>query len=132
MKKIGEYYINQHSSFLLPYHLVLITKNRNPILKNDLKDRLLEYTKQYFEERDINLIHLDIGNDYFHIQFEASPQTHLSKLVNAFKSASSRIMKKEFPSDFNDSSFWSMSYFIGGVNDITEKLVQNYIERNEI
>lgn len=132
MRKIGDYYVNQHSCFFLPYHLVLITKNRKKILQNQLKIKLLNYTKQYFEERDIAITMLEMNGDYFHIMFEASPHTHLSKLVNSFKSASSRVMKKEFPTDFENSSFWSMSYFIGGANDITEKLVKNYIDNKNI
>ena len=51
MKKIEEYYVNQHSSFLLQFQLILITKNRNPILQNEeLKENLLEYTNKYFKD----------------------------------------------------------------------------------
>ena len=35
--------------------------------------------------------------DHVHILFRAHPNTELSKFINAYKSASSRLLKKEFP-----------------------------------
>ena len=38
------YYLNQHSCFLLQYHLVLVTKYRKPVITNDLEKFLINYT----------------------------------------------------------------------------------------
>ena len=35
--------------------------------------------------------------DHVHILFRGQPNTEISKLINAYKSASSRIIKKDFP-----------------------------------
>ena len=35
--------------------------------------------------------------DYVHILFEAMPSTNLVKFINAYKTASSRIIKKDYP-----------------------------------
>jgi len=35
--------------------------------------------------------------DYIHILFEAKPSTNLVKFINSYKSASSRIIKKQYP-----------------------------------
>ena len=35
--------------------------------------------------------------DHVHVMFKAQPTTELSKFINAYKSASSRLIKKEFP-----------------------------------
>ena len=35
--------------------------------------------------------------DHVHIVFRAHPNTELSKFINAYKSASSRLIKKDFP-----------------------------------
>ena len=56
MRKRDEYYINQHSCFLLQYHLVFITKYRHPVIDGELKDVLLNYTKKYFKDRDCNIL----------------------------------------------------------------------------
>ena len=35
--------------------------------------------------------------DHVHVMFCAQPETELSKFINAYKSASSRLLKKEYP-----------------------------------
>lgn len=37
------------------------------------------------------------GLNHVHVLFKAHPNTELSKFINAYKSASSRLIKKEFP-----------------------------------
>ncbi len=61
---------NNHSVFLLYYHLVLVTKYRRKVIHD---------------------------KDHVHILFKAHPNTEISKFINAYKSASSRIIKKELP-----------------------------------
>ena len=48
-KQNEEYYTNQHSKLLLQYHLVLVTKYRHNIINDDLKNSLIEYTKQFLK-----------------------------------------------------------------------------------
>lgn len=51
--------------------------------------------------------------DYVHILFSAHPNSALSKYINAFKSASSRLVKKEFPEIRKypwKEFFWSRSF----------------------
>ncbi len=131
MKKVNDYYVNRHSCFLLQYHLVLITKYRHPVIKDELKSKLLEYTENYFSEQDMNLLEVNTNENHIHILFECNPTVELSKFVNAFKSASSRRMRKQFPeflsTYYSQPYFWSMSYFICTVSEHSTKLVQNYI-----
>ena len=97
-KKEGNtYYTNRHSSFLLQYHLVLVTKYRHPVLVGALKDRLLEITENLITEKwKCNIIAANTGKDHIHILFEATPQTQLSTLVNNYKTVTSRLLRKEF------------------------------------
>ncbi len=45
----------------------------------------------------ITLVQWNHDKDHVHIMFKAHPKTELTKFINAYKSASSRIIKKEFP-----------------------------------
>lgn len=50
-----------------------------------------------FENRwKLKIIEIESEADHLHIAFESNPQTQLSKLVNNFKTASSRYIQKEF------------------------------------
>lgn len=126
------YYTNQHSCFLLQYHLVMVTKYRHPVLTDEVSAALLSYTENYFKEREITLTALNTDIDHVHILFECSPCIQLDKFVNAFKSASSRHIRKTFPEFLAQyywkPYFWSMSYFICTVSEKTNDIVKTYIE----
>ena len=85
---------NNHSVFLLYYHLVLVTRKViNDAISNRLKEMFVQIQKNY----NITLQEWNHDKDHVYILFKAHPNTELSKFINAYKSASSRIIKKEFP-----------------------------------
>lgn len=126
------YYTNKHSCYLLQYHLVLVTKYHHPVLTGEIKDFLLSYTKQYFGDRNLNLLEVNIDDDHIHILFEAPPQIRLSDFVNAYKSASSRMIRKLFQEQLQDYCrkpyFWSLSYFIGSASEKSTAVIAEYIK----
>ena len=136
MRKKKDYYINQHSCFLLQYHLVFVTKYRHRVIDGELKEGLLNYTNNYFKERDCNILAINTDKDHLHIVFEAYPNLNLSHFINAFKSASSRRMRTDFAEYLKPfywkPYFWSMSYFVGTVSEKSTQIVQDYIRNQDI
>ena len=132
-----EYSVNRHSCFYLKFHLVIVTKFRKPLFNNtDLNNRLVEISKKIIEnDWKLQIDSINTDSDHIHIIFSSTPQTCLSKLINNYKTVTSRLLRKEF-SDYlkqfyfdNDKSyFWSNSYFIGTVSEVSESIVKNYIE----
>ena len=126
------YYKNQHSCFLLQYHLVLVTKYRHPVLQGEIEEYLVQYTRDYFKKQDLNILELNCSEDHIHILFEAVPQMNLSNFVNAYKTASSRMVRKNFGNELKQyywkPYFWSLSYFIGSVSENTLEAVKKYIQ----
>ena len=129
------YYTNRHSCFLLQYHLVLVTKFRRPVIENDLKEGLMEYTKEFFKKQGCVLNEINAQPDHVHILFEAPPQINLANFINSFKAASSRIMRSRYPEQvakfYWKPYFWSLSYFIGSVSDRTVEAVKKYIQNQD-
>ncbi len=129
------YYVNQHSCFLLQYHLVLVTKYRHHVITGDLENWLKEYTLQYFNKQGMIIQAMECMPDHVHILFDAPPNTNLANFINAFKSASSRLARKQFSKQlapyYWKPYFWSMSYFLGTVSDRTKQAVVNYIEHQK-
>ena len=125
------YYRNRHSCYLLQYHLVLVTKYRHPVITGELETALKAYVTAYFAERGIPVIAFESCPDHLHILFEAPPQLNLAEFVNAFKSASSRNMRKNFARQlapyYWKPYFWSLSYYIGSVSEQTTEVVERYI-----
>ena len=123
---------NRHSCYLLEYHLVVITKYRHPVITGQLKARLIELSKQIIEEYwECKISAINTDKDHIHIMFETKPQIQLSKLINNFKTVTSRRIRKEFADELKPfywkPYFWSDSYFVCTVSDRSRDIVEKYI-----
>ena len=88
---------NAHSVFLLHYHLVLVVKYRRQVFDDAISGRAKEIFAYIAPNYKITLEEWNHDKDHVHILFKAHPNTEISKFINAYKSASSRLLKKEFP-----------------------------------
>ena len=122
---------NQHSVYLLYYHLILVVKYRRKVFDDEKSN----YAKAMFERigksYGITLVEWNHDMDHIHIMFKAQPKTELSKFINAYKSASSRLIKKEFP-DIKKylwkEMFWSRSFCLLTTGGATIDVIKKYIE----
>ncbi len=65
------------------------------------------------EKDTISLIEWNHDMDHVHILFKVHPDTEISRFINAYKSASSRLIKKHFPQvkrKLWKEYFWSRSF----------------------
>ena len=122
---------NNHSVFSLNYHLVLVVKYRKKVF-NDEKSN---YSKGIFERigsnYNISLIEWHHDKDHVHILFKAHPNTELSKFINAYKSASSRLIKRDFPEikqQLWKEMFWSKSYCLITTGGASIETIKKYIQ----
>ena len=92
-----EFNKNRHAVYKLQYHLIIVTKYRHPVINKDINKRLKEIAYNIFENKwNCKILEIETEKDHIHIAFEANPQTQLSKLINNFKTVSSRLIRKEF------------------------------------
>lgn len=122
---------NNHSVFKLYYHLIMTTKYRRKVIDDEistfLQDKFIEICGNY----NIELDEMNHDTDHIHILFRAYPNTDLSKFINAYKSASSRLVKKYFPQieeHLWKSMFWTKSYCLLTSGGVTSDIVRHYIE----
>ena len=69
--------------------------------------------------------------DHIHVMFRAQPKSELSKFINAYKSASSRLLKKEFPAirkKLWKETFWSQSFCLITAGGAPIEVIREYIE----
>jgi len=69
--------------------------------------------------------------DHIHVMFKAHPKSGISKFLNSYKSASSRLLKKEFPQIRNKlwkEHFWSQSFCLITAGGAPLSVLKQYIE----
>ena len=126
---------NNHSVFLMYYHLVLVVKYRRKVIDDTISDYLKEKFISLGEKYNITLVEWNHDIDHVHILFKAHPNTELSKFINAYKSASSRLIKKEFPfvrKKLWKEMFWSRSFCLLTTGCSPIEVVKKYIENQGI
>ncbi len=122
---------NNHSVFLLNYHLILVVKYRQKVIDNSISNRLKEIFEYIGQNYNISVVEWNHDIDHIHILFKAHPNSQLSKFINAYKSASSRLIKKEFPSikkKLWKEYFWSRSFCLITTGGATIDVIRTYIE----
>ena len=122
---------NNHSVFLMYYHLVLVVKYRGAVIDRDISKRLREIFEYISPNYNISLVEWNDDKDHIHILFKGQPNTELSKFINAYKSASSRLIKKENPSIRSKlwkEMFWSRSFCLLTTGGVTIDVIKQYIE----
>lgn len=127
---------NRHSCYLLEYHLVVVTKYRHPVITGALKDRLIELSEQVINDYWKCMISaINTDTDHIHILFEAPPQVQPSKLINNYKTVTSRMLRKEFAEllsrFYQKPYFWADSYFICSASDRSHAMIEKYIVDQE-
>ena len=122
---------NMHSVFLMNYHLVLVSKYRRKVFDAKVSERAKEIFSYIAPNYNLTLIEWNHDEDHVHILFKGHPNSELSKFINAYKSASSRLLKKENPairSKLWKDHFWSRSYCLLTTGGAPLEVIKNYIE----
>lgn len=122
---------NAHSVFLLHYHLILVVKYRRKVFTDEISNRAREIFEYIAPNYKIELIEWNHDKDHVHILFKGQPKTEMSKFINAYKSASSRLLKKEFPiirQKLWKEMFWSQSFCLLSSGGAPIEVIKEYIE----
>ncbi|ORX23359.1 IS200/IS605 family transposase [Thermoanaerobacterium sp. PSU-2] len=122
---------NNHSVFLLYYHLIMVVKYRIKVIDDNISNRLKEIFENISPNYNISLQEWNHDKDHVHILFKAEPNSEISKFINAYKSASSRLIKKEYPQikqKLWKEYFWSRSYCLLTSGGAPIEVIKQYIE----
>ena len=122
---------NNHSVFLLQYHLIMCIKYRNRVIDDVISERLKQIFEYIAPNYHITLEEWNHNVDHVHVLLRGQPNTEMSKFINAYKSASSRLIKKEFPEirkSLWKEMFWSQSYCLISTGGATVDIIKQYIQ----
>ncbi len=119
---------NAHSVYLMYYHLIMVVKYRRKVINDSISERAKEIWEYIAPRYGIVLEEWNHDIDHVHVMFRAQPKTELSKFINAYKSASSRLLKKypEIREKLWKEAFWSQSFCLLTAGH--REVIRRYIE----
>ena len=120
-----------YKNFSLSSHLVMVVKYRRKVIDDQISDRAKEIFEYIAPNYGIVLEEWNHDIDHVHVMFRAQPKTEISKFINAYKSASSRLIKKEYPKireKLWKEAFWSQSFCLMTAGGAPLEVIRQYIE----
>jgi putative transposase len=111
--------------------MVFVVKYRRKVIDNKISKRAKEIFEYIAPKYNITLLEWNHDIDHIHLLFKAHPKTEISKFINAYKSASSRLIKKEYPyirQKLWKERFWSQSFCLISTGGAPIEVIKKYIE----
>ena len=127
-----DYRSSRHSVFLLHAHLVFTPKYRKAIFSGKHLEAMERIFRRVCESFDVELVEFNGEVDHVHLLINFPPSVELSRLVNALKGVSSRLLRKQFPSltrRYWKEVLWSRSYFAASCGGAPLEIIRQYVEQ---
>lgn len=125
-----------HSVFSVHLHFVFVTKYRRKTITAPILERLREIFANVCIKTKCRLIEFSGKVDHVHLLIDFHPDNNLSSLVGSLKSASSRIIQKDFSEHlsafYRKSVFWSSSYYVASTGGAPIERIKQYIQSQEV
>lgn len=109
----------------------MCVKYRRPVIDDTISDCLRAIFEKIAPDYHITVTEWNHDMDHVHVLFRAQPHSEISKFLNAYKSASSRLVKKEHPEirwRLWKEMFWSKSYCLLTTGGATADVIREYIK----
>lgn len=122
-----------HTVSWLAAHIVWVTKYRYHVLKGDIQKHCRDLVKQVCDFEDVRILQGVISKDHVHIHIKYRPSQNISDIVKGLKGRTSRRLQEEYPElgkRYWDRHFWAIGYGVWSTGNITDKMVQEYLEHH--
>jgi len=124
---------NANIIYSCKYHVVWCPKYRRKVLVGGVDERLKTILREVAEERQAEIIELEIMPDHVHLLVSVDPQYGIHRLVRQMKGRSSRLLRQEFSSLRSRlPTLWTNSYFVATVGGAPLAVIKQYIENQKV
>ena len=121
-----------HSIFSIQLHFVFVTKYRKKVINAPILDRMHEIFTNICIKTNCILIEFSGEQDHVHLLVDYHPDNNISDFTSSLKSASSRIIRKEFKEHiekfYRRPFFWSSSYYVASSGGAPIEKLKQYIK----
>ena len=119
---------NVNAYFKLYYHLTWSTKDRHPLLDEEVGKPLLEHLKRKCQDLNLVPVAVNAASDHVHLLISAGPSHRILQIVRALKGSSSYFISHTTSlTNFR----WQEGYSVHTVNPDGIKVVSRYIRFQE-
>ena len=129
-----DYRRNTHSVSRLSVHIVWVTKYRYHVLVGDIQKRCRDLIIQICNSENVKILKGVVSKDHVHIHVEYPASISVSFFVKKLKGRTSHHIQMEFPElkkRYWGQHFWAIGYGAWSTGNITDEIVQEYLEHHK-
>lgn len=119
-----------HCTDKLAYHFVRCPKYRKRLLVGPVAALVEQQIRAICQTRCWSIGALNIQRDHVHLFLSVPPSVAPAQVAHQLKGATARRVFQQFPAlhrIFRGGAFWSRSYYVGSVGDMSTATVVKYI-----
>jgi putative transposase len=128
------YRLGSHTKTDMKVHLIWVPKYRKRVLVGEVASRCRDIFRQICREHELEILSGKISIDHVHLFVSYRPTQSISKIVQYLKGISSRMLLQEFShlkKIFWGRHFWARGYCAVSSGNITDEMIQKYIEEQQ-
>jgi len=112
--------------------VVFCPQYRRKVLTDEVAERLKQILQEVCEERQADLLDMEIMPDHVHLLLGCDPQFGIHRLVRLLKGRSSHLLRREFPVLVRTlPTLWTSSYFVSTVGGAPFAVIKQYVEHQK-
>lgn len=123
-----------HSVFSIHLHVVFVTKYRRQVLTKEMITDCQKVFERVLEVNQSKLKECNGEPDHLHLLLDIHPNNNISDLIGSLKSASSRVLRRKYPSEISrfywgkSAKLWHDSKCIVSCGGASLETVKRYIQ----
>ena len=129
---------NRHK-YLLQYHIIFVCKYRKKLLTaKQISDDIKQFSYEIYQRHKVIIRYMEkalkrFDKDHIHYMIETEPTMSISKIVNLMKIYTTYPIWEKYPNYlrkhfWKEHTFWMEGYFACSVGNVSEEMLQKYIE----
>ena len=126
-----DYDRRRHSVSKLCVHLVFTTKYRRKVMTPPILEEMKATLRETAEKIGCKVQEINGQADHIHLLLMFPADMSVSSMVNALKTVSSRMIRKNHPDILQGGRtglFWSRAYFAATTGGVTIDILKRYVE----
>ena len=112
--KLDKEHKPNHNSYALYYHIVFVTRKREPLIDHEIARFLDGFFETKCSEMDAHLIERGILCDHVHLIVSLRPTHYIPEMLNILKGTASH--EANYHHAFMNALYWMRSYHIDTVS----------------
>jgi putative transposase len=114
-----------HKSFGLYYHIVFVTRGREPLINRKIADFLEQFFQTKCDELDVHLLEQNVLCDHVHLIVSLRPTHYIPEVLNFLKGTASHEANHHH--EFANVLYWMRGYHIDTVSPRTLERAKAYV-----